>query len=408
MRSLFAVGMFLVLTSSGLAQDKCEEIFETRAVTISSDTFAPSLQANAENSKVLALNILRMAAFGRSADFTEKQVLEKGELLLAQNLNDGWSMEAEYGIDQRGASPKFRLKKLLLVKPNGEEIVLDKSPVDVTGVKLNNLFYPVEQYNSTLKSVSVDFPVTVEGALYDHVATWAVYSDHLRTEELRALQSQSDINVLRLKVFGRGVVDYTNKVIKKQSFKFALLGFVMYLYTQKDEVGHKLFVDDPWEKILKNGAVGILPAEEYAAFISSLSLFDGPFNFFKEGLAPRKDTTVKYIDFSKLATYIEDLNRIERAKSGRPIVVYSDNEAKKVSILNYKKFGGQWGDSIQNTSSMVVIYPVTKRALILTSDLVHIEGEEDTILPIAVDGNAYPELYNYLLKQSKSVKKDSK
>ncbi|MFS4457538.1 hypothetical protein [Bdellovibrio sp. HCB2-146] len=408
MKNWLAIGMSLVLASSGVAQEKCEDIFETRTLSISDDSFAPALQADKERSKILALKILQMAAFGRSVDFTEKQVLEKGELLLARTLNDGWSMEAEYGIDQRGAAAKFRMKKLLLVKPNGEEIVLDKSPIDVSGLKFNNRFYTVEQFNSSLKSASLEFPVTVEGALYDQVVKWAAYSDHLKSEELRALQSEKDLNVLRLKVFGRGVVDYTNKVIKKQSFKFALLGFVMYLYTQKDEVRGKIFVDDPWEKILKNGGVNILPAEEYAAFISSFSLFEGPLDFFKMGLGPKSETNVKYIDFSKLATYIEDLNRIERSKSGRPVVIYSDAEAKKVSILNYKKFGGQWGDSVQNASSMVVIYPVTKRALVLSSDLVHIEGEEDTILPIAIDGTAYPELYNYLVKQVKSAKKDSK
>jgi len=61
-----------------------------------------------------------------------KMTIEKGELHLARSIGDGETIEFEYRRDSRHDS--FRLDKIVLYKPNGQPILIDKSPISDNGL----------------------------------------------------------------------------------------------------------------------------------------------------------------------------------------------------------------------------------------------------------------------------------
>ena len=85
--------------------------------------------------KASLAELLEMMTETHFENIDPKMTIEKGEMHLARSIGDGQTIEFEYRRDNRHDS--FRLDKILLYKPNGQAIVIDKSPLADSGLHFN-------------------------------------------------------------------------------------------------------------------------------------------------------------------------------------------------------------------------------------------------------------------------------
>lgn len=249
--------MTMTFGSGAWAQATCEDVFHIAGLELDSSDFSMDKQQDPAQLNSMTLKLLKLTSFSRSSVFTEKHVVEKGELVLASPLNDGWSVEFEYSADYRGKDLVYRLKEIDLIKPNGESSSLDKAPTNTAGDQFRKLFYPTESVNEALKDAKIQMPAAIYGALFQNINRWATKAEFIKRNELQGLSTTQDLKKLNGKVAVRSTIDYTNKVIKKQSFKFILLGLVMYFYSQRDVITNEVIKVDPWDKMKRMSEVAL-------------------------------------------------------------------------------------------------------------------------------------------------------
>ncbi|HVK60779.1 MAG TPA: hypothetical protein VM432_04475, partial [Bdellovibrionales bacterium] len=86
--------------------------------------------------KPATMRLLNMLSNTLFQDIGRKLTREKGEMRLAEILDDGSTMEFIFEGDKRSGDSIFRLQKIVLVKPNGADVTLDGAPVDDSGKSL--------------------------------------------------------------------------------------------------------------------------------------------------------------------------------------------------------------------------------------------------------------------------------
>lgn len=388
-------------------ENSCEFLFSPRGVLLNTEEFSLVQQTNPKFINSLTLNILQMTSFSKSTVFTEKNVVEKGELVLARPLENGWSLEFEYAADYRGRTPVFRLKEIDLVKPNGEVTTLDKTPNTTEGDALKKDFYAFEGMDVSLADARVSMPQAIHSPIFERVMRWATLADYLKRDEIQALKEGSDLRGMRGKVFVRSTIDYTNKVIKKQSFKFFLLGMAMYFYSQKDVITNEIVVIDPWDKMKVQSDLGLSDEKKRKDMGTLLSKMTE--KKIELGRIYNTNKSFNYSDFDSALADIEILNRLERKEASKPIVALWDGI--RYSTVSFKKLGLSTFDSLDEESALAIYFPRTERIVLIASPWLSYSASSDLVLPYLLKpGNDIEgSIYNILKDKIKTIKsKESK
>lgn len=245
------------------------------------------------------VNLLKMLTDTVFTSASRKTTLEKGELRLAKALDDGRSLEFEYTGDKRGKDTVFRLTKIVFVKPNGQEMALDKSPVSDDGVFLNKMnvvlmekkvareegeaiqIQPLDKSeidgwikdNESLKEILhlgksggnlisslqealprlvesdrlkvgamvdnvsvVKIPTVIRGPLLSRLLDWIDRVPHLSREEMRTSLGKNSVRGLVWKARVRSNFRFMVNVAKKQLFKYMLFGAMFVGYAHYDSI----------------------------------------------------------------------------------------------------------------------------------------------------------------------------
>lgn len=385
------------------AQDACQDLFAPLAIELTLTTSLKTKEFPPAAFAAYALDVLRKTTFTRDSNFNEKQVIEKGEIVLAEPLKDGWSIEFSYSKDSRGVEPVYRLEEIDLIKPNGDTTVLDKSPMTTDGLGLKDNVYPIDQLAPAIGDVKVEMPHSIQGPLLENLSKWARLSEFMKLGEVRALKTTADLKALRGKVFARSTVDYTNKVIKKQSFKFFLLGMVMYLYSQRDKITNEVILVDPWDKFKRQSDLAMSNPQMFASMQSQLQLLTD-----KKYKIPESTSreSFRYFDFADTLEKIDIMNRLERTAGSKvKIGLYLNG---KLSPMTLKDIHMDAVDVLEESDAIVLYFPKTERMLILSGSWMKFEMSADLIVPYALSWNGSIEgnIYNDLKEKFKAMKKD--
>jgi hypothetical protein len=399
------------LSSPAWAQPTCEDLFHLRGVELSTTEYSLAQQMNPEFLNSLTLNILQMTSFSKSSVFNEKNVVEKGELVLAKPLNNGWSMEFEYAADYRGKTPVFRLKEIDLVKPNGEVTTLDKAPNNTLGDSLKKDFYAFEGMDASLADAKLSMPQAIHSPLFERITRWATLADYIKRDEVQGLKNAGDLKGMRGKVFVRSTIDYTNKVIKKQSFKFFLLGMAMYFYSQREVITNEIIKVDPWDKMKRMSDVGLSTDYMREKMSAQLTLIEKRPIMLKPVLPV--DEELDYAQVPNVLQNLELLNRFERQEESKPVVAYFNGVNSSLSLLSFKKINTVLLDDISDADAAILIYfPKTRRIVIISSQWMSFNASSDFVLPFLlepgskINGDIFERLEAklYLLNQKKDKK----
>lgn len=396
----------LGVSATAQAQAVCSELFQPSGVEINVSDYSYEKQVNPAALDSITFNLLKMTSYSRSSFFNEKNVVEKGELVLASPLKDGWSVEFEYAADYRGSSPVFRLKEIDLIKPNGEVTTLDKAPTNLTGDTLKKEFYPIDPIDSHMIDAQINMPVTIYSPVFENMGRWAVFAEFIKRGELQALKEIRELKVLRGKVAARSAIDYTKKVIKKQSFKYFLLGAVMYFYSQRDVIKNEIIVVDTWDKMKAQSDVALSNDKMRAEISDLLSKMTQ-----SKVMVPRVFEAPLQFDYSEFSAALKDidvLNRLERTEVSKPIMALWDGS--KFNLMSAKKININIFDSVEDDAALVIYFPATSRIVIVSSKWMSYTPSTDLVLPFLLEpgSDIQGNVFNILKEKIKTLKKDSK
>lgn len=402
--SVVAFSILSSLSFGAQAQSACEDLFSVSEIRFQPMDFSIKSQMDPVKLASMTLQVLKMASLDRSGSFTEKQVVEKGELVLASPLKNGWSVESEYAIDQRGDVPVFRLSEVELVKPNGDSTVLDKAPLTDDGLAFKKDTYPIGQINSQLDA-DVQIPLSIQGPLLENINKWAGVAEYIKRGEIRDLKEGSQLKTLRGKVFVRSTIDYTTKVVKKQSFKFFLLGMVMYLYAQRDSFTKEVVLVDPWDKFKRQSDLALADNKMRTLMQAQVQLLTGNKNIKLPESYARE--SFRYFDFQDTLEKIDILNKLERTAGSKMKVAWL-HQGKFAGLLSAKDLHMDFLDTLDETDAVVLYFSKTERMLVLSGSWMKFERTSDLIVPYALSWNGGVDgtIYNILKEKFKSLKKE--
>lgn len=400
----FVVCSVFGFIKSADAQEACQDLFSSPALELGVRYYPVAEKITAVETAAWTMEILRKASYGRAGQFNEKQVVEKGEMILAEPLRDGYSVEFEYSRDHRGPEPVWRLEEVELIKPNGDSVTLDKAPVTDDGNGFKKDIYALDQIAPLLGENKVEMPVKIEGPILESINKWARFAEFIKLGEIRALKTSMDLKSLRGKVFVRSTIDYTNKVIKKQSFKFFLLGMVMYLYSQRDKITKETILVDPWDKFKRQSDLAMSNPAMHALMQTQLQMLTG-----EKYVIPDSTSRdhFRYFDFRDTLEKIDIMNKLERAAGSK----------MKGALFMNGKFSGMMAmkdihmdsvDVLEEADAIVLYFPKTERMLVLSGSWMKFEISSDLIVPYALSWNGGIDgtIYNKLKEKFKALKKD--
>jgi hypothetical protein len=392
------LALVIFSSSSAWSADICKSIFSD-GIQLNSSTFDLAKQRDAKEIPFMLSRILHMSANTLNESMSHKYTLEKGEITLGHQLADGWTLEFNYKRDARTSNVAYRLEDIQVLQPNGEAIKLTKSPTSVDGGAFAKDHFTLSELSDAKikipldkSTMNIEAPVVITGDLLKSVEKWIPYLEFIGRDKLRLAQ-EGDLSKLKSGAFVKSNLEYTREIIKKQSFKFTLLGIAMYMYLQKDEVFDFVVDKDPWMDLVKTSSFEKLSSQEQKHLVGLLKedmnfeLNDQVTIFNKK----KKSSSVKsYYSDSEVLKMTNDLKQIEK-KSGGATLGYVFQNGKSVGG-NSQKILGLMSSASEDEIVLAFIYPATRRILIVTNTLMQ-EKAQESFLTLAIDGNEDRDLY---------------
>jgi hypothetical protein len=405
-KAVLAIALFS--SSPAWAAEQCKSVFSD-GIQLNSSAFDPAKQNDIKQVPAMLSRILQMSASTLNESMSPKYTLEKGEITLGHTLGDGWTLEFNYKRDARTSDVTFRLTDIQVLQPNGDAVKLTKNPTTPEGtlfakenISIADLVESKIKIPLSDVLVNVDAPVVIRGELLKSLEKWIPYLEYVKRDSLRSLEA-SGLGKLKTKAFVKSNAAYTQDIIKKQSFKFVLLGVAMYVYLQKDQVIEYFVEADPWPKLLDDSSfekLSTVEQKQVARLLKDsidLELTDELANFNKH----KKSSSIKsYNDVSEILNKTNELKQAEK-KSGGSAQVYI--------FKNGKSAGGSLQKVLNLLNSenddqfvLTFVYPATKRMLVVTNTMMQ-EKTEESFLTVAIDGAQDRDLYVAIKNKLKKI-----
>lgn len=397
MKSLVLSLLFAMTASQAQAQMACRSIFGDGLV-FSTSSFSLENQNSKGMIPVLTAKILSMSADTLAESIGPKITSEKGKITLGKKLEEGWSVELEYAQDLRQTETIYRLSEISLVKPNGEKAKISKSPTSIDGLEMSKLAFnskdlQIPEGSSHPFNViqEIEAPAFIRGPLWNNLNKWIPYIEFLNRSKLREA-SESNLLKLKSEAVLKSNIDYTKKIIRKQAFKFALLGALMYTYANRSEIVN--LSNEKFNKLLDNSEFKNLNNHEHGHFTGQLrKLLPMSYGTLDIPAAGKKNRISEklYLELSDILKTALSAGHLEQAKGGEELVyLFKDG---KTSELNKKKIMKLLSEDSEEESLLIYFYPATKKIIFVAPGLV-IGDSELKFFTFAVDGETDSILYN--------------
>lgn len=396
---LIPISLFL-LSSLAYGAEQCGPIF-LDGIYLDNKDFSSEKQDNAKELPLLMSKILKMSSHTLSESMSPKLTLEKGEIILGQPLSEGWTLEFSYKMDARTQDKAYRLSEIIAVKPNGDKVKISKNPTTSDGKNFDKNHIALEELLTAKIEVPLDVlktieaPVLIRGKLLEQIHKWLPYLEFMNRDKMR-LMEVADLQGLKTSAVVKFNLDYTQGIIKKQSFKFILLGLAMYLYTQKDTIADYVSAVDPWSDLIKDSSLSGLNAMEHQHIMGALKEVLQIQSLPEEISPPSRKkafTLNAYNDVSEILKKTNDLNQIEKKSGGSQIIhLFKNGESLETTP---KKIAQLLTSNNDDALVLVFSYPASKRMLLISNEFIQ-EKDDISFLTLAVDGTEDKVLYSLI------------
>lgn len=397
--------------------------------------------------------LLRQISFSILNGASPKLTLEKGEMYLAMPLKDGFTLQVEYQGDSRTGALRLWAKEVMLISPSGQQVKMDSRPLTSDGEAFGRQSYvwgremaqinganrivdvkkvedkevrewvarkteesevssdsaqkdpaallnaaqarlPEQDQNRWHGIENVTFPRVIEGRDMRLLEVWIHRLETITRGQLHDFQLGGNLNRLRMRYYLKSNVDFMRNTIKKQAFKYVLLGAIVYAYLNLEQMQKWAEAEGYLETSVELVSGGYLSQSE----LSILSLFF-------EGVISHQDTEVmKEALRSKLSS-----NRPSNSEDfvshhdlmARLIVAESTHENGKVNVY---EMGGAAKNFLPEVARGSVVYNEFQSALQSGVFLVHFEKQQIVTVTIVRKDKEMPQVKTVTVKKSKLPK----
>ena len=239
---------FLLFSQISMAQLNCQDIFyktelltkappvaKTQISISESSLIHASMHKDNPQFKAAFKQLIQMFAQTTFLNISEKLSFEKGELYLAHKINEDTSLELEYAGDKRGEETLFRLVSYKIVRANLKSSHIEKNPLTDDGKFLNQKQI---EYSLTLKdgeavkvadtALHLEIPVAISNDLLKLMEKWSDKFNMINRQDIRSMIEKDQLLQLYLKAQYLSGIEFSKNIIKKQSYKYVLIGLVIY------------------------------------------------------------------------------------------------------------------------------------------------------------------------------------
>ena len=234
----------ILIGQSSQAQLTCQEVFhkteiskpavaKTQISLTESSLIHGSMHKNDPQFDLAFKQLIKMFAQTTFLNISEKLSFEKGELYLAHKINEDISLELEYAGDKRGEETLFRLVSYKIVRANLKSINVEKNPLTDDGQFLNQkqieLNLPLKEGQSAKDTeLHLEIPVAISNDLLQLMEKWSDKFNFINRHDIRSMIEKDEMLKLYLKAQYLSGLDFSKNIIKKQSYKYVLIGLVIY------------------------------------------------------------------------------------------------------------------------------------------------------------------------------------
>lgn len=172
--------------------------------------------------------LVLMMAQSRSMIISEKEVNEKGRLLLGMPIGNGFFLELKYKSNS-GTEPKYVLDHINMISPSGKQLDVSANPIDpYFDTKLSNerVNFEIGTYPNGF-NVSARIPTVIKGQVLKEIQALAPKLELVPKEVIRELATESDIKVLKTKA-NRAYMKYFIKRYSVRGVFKTLFKLVVY------------------------------------------------------------------------------------------------------------------------------------------------------------------------------------
>jgi len=253
MKSTFILFLMAFLPVSATAQMMCHQLIDQLqndvTITRKESTETPSelnLAAKSfdavEPAKVSeqVKELVLMLAQSRSMIISDKEINQKGRLLLGMPVGNGFTLELKYKSNS-GAEPKYVLDHINLISPSGKQLDVSANPIDPyfdTKLSSERVNFEIGTYPDGF-NITATIPTVIKGKVLREIQELAPKLELVPKEVVRELTTESDLKVLKSKA-NRAYMKYFIK-------RYSVRGVFKTLF--------KLVVYEPLKLILTLGVV---------------------------------------------------------------------------------------------------------------------------------------------------------
>jgi hypothetical protein len=225
---------------------------------------------------------------------------------------------------------------------------------------------------------TVEAPPVIQGELLKAFLKFAPLAQYLKKDEINTADS---LRALFLKGFGRSNVDFMKGIVKKQAFKYVLLGVVLYGYYSQQDLVKRLIhpAKDSWAELKEKTDPAVMMG------IISKYLGLGKKSDGKTSKTPAK-VSGSHASMDETLQQVAGAMKTEATAGGKAqIFILDEKGAKSVSVEQL--LGGSKDLSSSANGALLVSLPSSHRLMLLQV------GEDKQVITYGLDNVTSPNEY---------------
>lgn len=144
--------------------------------------------------------LVLMLSQSRSMIISDKEINQKGRLLLGMPIGNGFSLELKYKSNS-GVEPKYVLDHVNLISPSGKQLDVSANPIDPyfdTKLSSERVNFEIGTYPDGF-NINATIPTVIKGKVLKEIQELAPKLELVPKEVIRELANESDLNLLKKK-----------------------------------------------------------------------------------------------------------------------------------------------------------------------------------------------------------------
>jgi hypothetical protein len=232
--SIFTSAFSFAAGDNSLTTISCENLFSssTSNILIHTKTEGVSTlkiidQGFDPDPQIAALKIINAALKTAAFLVTEKNFIDKDNLILGFSLPSNYSLEVTY-VSNSMVQSQFVIKKIQLISPTGQKKNISSDLIQIDEFKLAADYFELSDNVLFHADIHLKLPLTIEAVVLKELTKYSSSFDLFSKDELRNIFITENTKKIKSKLFARKAIELFKKVLIKEPFKLLIGGIMMF------------------------------------------------------------------------------------------------------------------------------------------------------------------------------------